>query len=111
MVVGCENNLFFLQDGREDGPESVGGEGKVEDIADLVEGLAVKTVKMQHLPVCGLLNEDCFSILVLVAAVDIVIECKLCGWRGFLGLSRLFYGYMLPLLLPLIFQQVEVHLI
>lgn len=66
---------------------------------------------MQDFPVCRLLDEDCLSILVLVAAVDIVIERKLCGRRGFLCLCRLFYGYMLPLLFPLIFQQVEVHLV
>lgn len=83
----------------------------MEDIADFVEGLAVKAIQMEHFPIGRLFNEDGLSVLVLIAAVDIVIEGELSRRRSFLGLSGLFYGYMLPLLFPLIFEQVEVHFV
>ena len=111
LVVGGEDDLLFLQDGGEDGPEGVGGEGEVEDVANFVEGLAVEAVEVEHFAVGGLLDEDGLAVLVLVAAVDVVVEGELGRRRGLLGLGGLLHGYVLPLLLPLVLQQVQVHLV
>lgn len=83
----------------------------MEDIANLVEGLAVEAVEVQHFPVRGLFDEDGLPVLVLVAAVYVVIEGELCGRSGFLCLSGLLYSYVLPLLLPLILEQIKVDLV
>jgi hypothetical protein len=111
LVVGGEDDLFFLEDGGEDGAEGGRGEGQVEDVAYLVEGVAAEAVEVQHFAVGGLLDEDGFPAAVLVAAGDVVVEGELGRRRHPLGLGGLPHSDVLPLALALVLQQVEVDLV
>jgi hypothetical protein len=66
---------------------------------------------MEHLSVGGFLYKDSLSMFVFVAAINIVIECELCGRRNFFGLIRLLYCYILPFSISLILKQVQIYFV
>ncbi len=66
---------------------------------------------MQYFSIGGLLNEDSFAVLVLVAAVDVVVEGELGGRRYLFGFGGLLHCYMFPFLLPVVLEQVEVDFV
>lgn len=98
--------MLFLQDGGEDGAESAWGEGKMEDVAYLIERVAAQVIQVQHFPIGCFLDKDGLSAAVLVAAGDVVVKGELGGGRDSLGLGGLLDRDVLPFIFALIFQEI-----
>lgn len=65
---------------------------------------------MEDFPVSCLLDKDSLPILVLVAALQVVVEGELDGGGDALTFVGLTNGYVLPFLFSLVFNQIGIHL-
>lgn len=99
-VVGGENNLFFLEDRRQNLLEGRGSEGQVEEVADLVERVSLQFIEMKNLSVGVFLQEDGLPYPVLVTHRDVVVESELQGRSYLFTLADFPENDGLPLVFP-----------
>lgn len=85
----------------------MGRKGQVEEVAQLVKGVGLQLVKVKHLPVRGLLDENGLSHPMLVAHADVVVEGELDGRSDCSPLSALLNDDVFPVLLPALFAELQ----